>query len=661
MTRIRLALLTLAVVLWTSLALSAWHVRVAPGGAGYLSFDTTADFASYPATGLVQGAPAYVIAGGGSYWAWYPSSGAAPPANANWVTVSGGHWVQTSPPTAVAPFPMTGILSSGQSLSVGAFGTPVLSTTQPYANAQLHNTTPSSYVDGGGVWSVIPLIAPERAELFDGGPNSAAYPYNIDGETPDIAMANALSQMMGGASFLSTSTGQGGEGFTVISKGGSGNAYQSLLVEATVAAGKGIGYGVGVNLLTHGEADATDAQGFYAEDLQAYWGTLQADAQAITSQVRTVPLILSQQNAFPIIGGGANQSALDQLYAAAQFGYGMTQTSSSSSWAQGAMSTGTLTGNGSVTVTTPIGAQNLIVGLTAAWSTTGFSDINYGIDFVAGNLYVFELGTAVYTTGPAPLPGDTVSITLTGSTITYQHNGVTFYTSGTPASTPLAFKTSISAQYNSISNVMFSTGATVTPWLHASGVSTSVPGSVLLSGPKYYLPYSGSNRGHLTALGYQLLGEQYARTYYRYLSPVGWTNFAPTSTVRVGNVVTVTFSAPVLPLVWDTGHTAPHASGALAAWALGQGFEARTGGASGSLVTINSVAIQGGNQVVITCATQPDTIAYAHTPDLTTASSPTGGFPDGRCGLLRDSDSWAGPITGTTQYNWAPEFQVTGL
>jgi hypothetical protein len=581
------------------------------------------------------------------------------------VPVANGVWALVPHVPIATPFPVTGILASGQSLSVGSYGTPFLTTGQPYSNAQLHNANP---LDGGlwtytapdsGAWTLIPLIAPERVELYDGAAPSAQYPYNIGGETPDIAMADALSSMMGGSEFLCTNAGQGGVGFSVIGKGGTGNAYQSLLNEATVATGKNVGYGGGINLLTHGEADAAGAAGTYSAWLVEYQSQLQTDVSAITSQTRALPLILSQQNAYPVVGSGANQSALEQLLAT-QPGTSMVKLAATSAWDSGAISTGVLSGNGYVQAQTAAGGFNTIFGLSNGWTTTSFSDIAYAMD-LSSPISVYEAGSSVYT-GPTLAAGDVVSITVTGTTVTYQKNGVTFYTSLAAATLPLAVKVSMYSQNYGLVGIKLSTGATLAPWLHQTGVAIPPPGTMLFSGPKYYFPPSPSNRGHLTALGYQELGEQYARTYYRSLSPTGWTPLVPKSTTRIGNVVTVAFSVPVGPLQWSTAFTAPHQSGALAAWSLGQGFEARTGGASGSIVTINSVAIDAtGTKVVITCATQPDTIAYATTPDNTTPGTPTGGFPDGRCGLLRDSDPFVGPITAVAQANWAPEFQVTGL
>lgn len=82
-----------------------------------------------------------------------------------------------------------------------------------------------------------------------------------------------------------------------------------------------------------------------------------------------------------------------------------------------------------------------------------------------------------------------------------------------------------------------------------------------------------------------------------------------------------------------------------------------------SPIGIASAPVISGNQVSFTLARQPiggtGVIAYAHHADmswLTGQSLGTGGFPDGRCGLLRDSDPFVGPITRTALPNWCIEF-----
>ena len=407
------------------------------------------------------------------------------------------------------PLPrLMGILHSGQSLSVGDYGTPPYGTSPKNVNnVQLYDSSGAYSSATSGTWSLAPMVTPARAAIYgDGGlPATTEYPINIGGESPEVTMANTMSALslakyLTAWSFLAHCAGQGGAAASVIEKGGTGNAYASLILEATVANAMRVGYAGALAVLTHGESDAEEVPPAYADFLESYQADLQSDMQALIGPLQgKLPLIISQQNSNPF-GGIQNNSALDQVAA-------------------------------------------------------------------------------------------------------------------------------------SIAN----------------------PGVIILSGPKYYVPYY-SDRQHLTRVGYQLVGEKYGQVGFGLLSGLGYTPFLPTGITISGNVVTVSFSANVLPLQFSTAFTAPHLSGAYSAWAAGKGFEAWTGGEGGTVVGITSVAVVASNTVQITCASPPTLIGYAHTPDTT--SSYTGGFPDGRCGLLTDSDPFVGPITSTAQPNWCPEFSL---
>ena len=219
-----------------------------------------------------------------------------------------------SSPIHPAPFDWVGIVGTGQSLSVGAAGLPVVSVTQPYANLKLVDASPDPKYDGAGdALSLEPLTAPIR-------PNSdayppIAYPNNIYGETPNEGMGNqlyALTRAVGGFDTVTvhTNVGESGQSIHVIEKGGSGKAYASTLYEAAAIkaladqAGKTFGYGA--VLLTHGETDALDQD--YGTALRKLWGDYNADLKAITGQTTSIPVILTQQSTFPFDVGSASFS-----------------------------------------------------------------------------------------------------------------------------------------------------------------------------------------------------------------------------------------------------------------------------------------------------------------------------------------------------------------
>jgi hypothetical protein len=175
------------------------------------------------------------------------------------------------------------------------------------------------------------------------------------------------------------------------------------------------------------------------------------------------------------------------------------------------------------------------------------------------------------------------------------------------------------------------------------------PGEFVCTGPKYQYPGHGDGI-HLSATGYQQLGEKNAQVYYeRVLLGNDWQPLYPTGVTRDGRVVTVTFHVPVPPLAWDENLPAPTND-----WPNAKGFELRRGGLS---LAIESVVIDG-DAVKITCASDLGAniaVAYALTAgssQMTVASNSM------RWGQLRDSDPFVGWTTRTVQPNYAVAFEL---
>jgi len=90
-------------------------------------------------------------------------------------------------PTFNFAWDMVGIVGTGQSLSVGALGTPILATQQPYNNLKLSfggATVAPPFDSALASLELVPLTEPLRATA-----NSypSAYPANLYGETPHAA------------------------------------------------------------------------------------------------------------------------------------------------------------------------------------------------------------------------------------------------------------------------------------------------------------------------------------------------------------------------------------------------------------------------------------------------------------------------------------------
>jgi hypothetical protein len=183
------------------------------------------------------------------------------------------------------------------------------------------------------------------------------------------------------------------------------------------------------------------------------------------------------------------------------------------------------------------------------------------------------------------------------------------------------------------------------------------PADIVCSGPKYQYPYF-SDGIHLTALGYQELGEKYGQVYFeRVILGRDWQPLEPTRVERDGKTITIHFHVPAAPLVWDTSFQPPHQS--VDAWKQGKGFEIST--AAGDKVTITSAEISG-DKVIITCATDPGAnarVGYATIAEgahVKMLKPWPGTF---RWGQLRDSDPFVGAGSKNNQPNYCVAFELT--
>lgn len=221
-----------------------------------------------------------------------------------------------------------GVIGTGQSLSVGAEGTPLRAKSPAFRNLKLEL--------GGGAWpsrqlndaraSLAPLCEPIRS-LSSRYPGP--YPQNIFGETPHTAMAAQVT-----ASFLAMTSGRGdyvsvhsvvgesGQGMRAIAKNPertrrTGYAYEASLFEAKVIAqlarSANRSFGIGAVVLTHGETDALNRH--YAEELVQLARDYDVDLRAITGQSEPIPLLATQQCSCPTDAGAVAHSALALLTA----------------------------------------------------------------------------------------------------------------------------------------------------------------------------------------------------------------------------------------------------------------------------------------------------------------------------------------------------------
>jgi lysophospholipase L1-like esterase len=192
--------------------------------------------------------------------------------------------------------------------------------------------------------------------------------------------------------------------------------------------------------------------------------------------------------------------------------------------------------------------------------------------------------------------------------------------------------------------------STLAQW--KAGVDHSA--EIVCSGPKYQYP---SGEGvHLTAEGYQQLGEKYGQIYFqRVVLGRNWQPLQPAAIQRDGARITVRYHVPAPPLVWETAFPAPHPS--IAEWKQGKGFEVSASG--GERVAIDSVSISG-DAVIIACASDPGPnarVGYAMIGERARMAAPFAGTF--RWGLLRDSDPFQGATSKTPQPNYGVAFEMS--
>jgi lysophospholipase L1-like esterase len=172
-------------------------------------------------------------------------------------------------------------------------------------------------------------------------------------------------------------------------------------------------------------------------------------------------------------------------------------------------------------------------------------------------------------------------------------------------------------------------------------------------GPQYQYEANKNGDGiHLSALGYQMLGEKNAEVYYeRAVLGRDWQPLQPTTVERSGRAVTVHFHVPVPPLNWDDAFDAP----SIQEWVNGRGFELRT---NSSKITIASVEISG-DAVVVTAGTDLPAsgliVGYALSSQGVQMNQASKSV---RWGQLRDSDPFVGTTSKQPNANYAVSFEL---
>jgi len=181
------------------------------------------------------------------------------------------------------------VLGTGQSLAVGALGSPPLSTTQPFANLMFSGGVLATAT---GLGELVPLVE---------GTGSGV-------ETMSSAFASFVSgpsrQSDGGSphDLLLSVHGVGGAPYRVLAKGTPPYALGMLQVAAgrRLAIERGLAYDVTAVTNAHGAADHLERNARYAEDVIQWQRDYESDVKAITGQSAPVPMFHTQYSSFTI-------------------------------------------------------------------------------------------------------------------------------------------------------------------------------------------------------------------------------------------------------------------------------------------------------------------------------------------------------------------------
>lgn len=210
---------------------------------------------------------------------------------------------------------------SGQSLSVGATGLPVISTTQPYGNLTF----------AGGPRSDLDELTSFKPLIEDGNP--APDGNTNRGETVCSGAANFVTELIDSEDgikhtdhhydMLSSTVGHGGYKIRELNKGTPWYQYlvshiqagfDLSVVDKKSFALQAIGWLQGEN----DQFDGSKPRGEYKDDLIQYQKDVQADARSITGQDQRVPLFSYQLACYVRNGGAYRNVTLAQLDASEQ-------------------------------------------------------------------------------------------------------------------------------------------------------------------------------------------------------------------------------------------------------------------------------------------------------------------------------------------------------
>lgn len=203
-------------------------------------------------------------------------------------------WVKDADPVVRPPnnapgfhyYDINHILSTGQSLSVGAVGSPPLSVTQPYMN-RMFNT--GVLAGGSNLIGMLPLVESGVETMSAGMATLITAMARMD-------LFGQMAPPMNDHAVLVSCHGIGGTPYSGLKKGTA--AYSNGIAQVTAARSiaERAGYGYVVRAVTnvHGESDHANRNMGYANDLVQWQSDYETDVKNLTGQREPVPMLQTQ-------------------------------------------------------------------------------------------------------------------------------------------------------------------------------------------------------------------------------------------------------------------------------------------------------------------------------------------------------------------------------
>jgi hypothetical protein len=157
-------------------------------------------------------------------------------------------------------------------------------------------------------------------------------------------------------------------------------------------------------------------------------------------------------------------TAWARMAGASAAGSTLTKTGGNGWNAGGSTSRALASGDGSVEFSVPATDQGAALGLSRGDSNTELADIDFAIVPYLGEIYVLERGVAPPEASFGPYAaGDRFAIVVSGGVVSYQHNGVTFFTSSYAPQYPLLADAALYTPGATLADVVFAGPVGPTP------------------------------------------------------------------------------------------------------------------------------------------------------------------------------------------------------